>query len=312
MNANLDKAKQDLARAYPELEVETIEFIGEGDFARAYAVNDELMILFALNPEGSEFLSREANLLPHFVKPIDIPIPDISRSGRYGDEGYTFICYPKIPGIPISAERFFDSAPNDQRRFAETISQFLQQLHSFNIEKARQAEIEERDYGKENRRHLEKSRELIYPLVDQRVRDYIEKIFDENTEPDFSPVLMHDDLSAEHILFDPERREITGIIDFSDMIIGDGIEDLMYLYDDFGVDFMDIFLEYYYDGNRRSLLERLHFYHECHTIGRILWAIENDYEPGVDFRLKELAGLVETSTSPAWERIIDSYERIVD
>jgi aminoglycoside 2''-phosphotransferase len=305
VNANLDKTKQDLASAYPELEVETIEFTGEGDFARAYAVNDELMVLFALNPEGSVLLAREANLLPHLVKQTDISIPDISRSGRYGDEGYTFICYPKISGIPLSAERFFDSTPNDQHRFAETISQFLQQLHSFNIEKARRAGIEERDYRKENYRYLEKSRRLIYPLVDRVVRDYIEKIFEENAEPDFSPVLMHDDLSAEHILFDPERREITGIIDFSDMIIGDGIEDLMYLYDDFGLDFMGIFLKYYHDGNHRSLLERLHFYYERHTIGRILWAIENNYEPGVDFRLKELVGLVETSASPAWERIID-------
>jgi aminoglycoside 2''-phosphotransferase len=305
LKANLDKTKQDLARAYPELNVKAIEFTGEGDFAHAFTVNDELMILFALNPESSVFLAREANLLPHLVKQIDISIPDISRSGRYGDEGYTFICYPKIPGIPLSDEHFFDSTPGKQHRFAETISRFLRQLHSFNTDKARQAGIEERDYRKENYRYLEESRGLIYPLVDQGVRDYIEKKFEANAEPDFSPVLMHDDLSSEHILFDPERREITGIIDFSDMIIGDGIEDLMYLYDDFGVEFIDIFLKYYHDDNRRSLLERLHFYHERHTIGRILWAIENDYEPGVDFRLKELFGLVEMSTSPAWERIVD-------
>jgi aminoglycoside 2''-phosphotransferase len=305
VSANLDKTKQELTRVYPEMNVEAIELTGEGDFARAFTVNDELMVLFALNPEGSVFLAREANLLPYLVKQIDLSIPNITHSGRHGDEGYTFICYPKIPGIPLSAEHFFDSAPGKQHRFAETVSRFLHQLHSFNTDKARQAGIEERDYGKENRRYLEKSRMLIYPLVDRGVRDYIEKIFEENTEPDFSPVLMHDDLSSEHILFDPERREITGIIDFSDMIIGDGIEDLMYLYDDFGVDFMDIFLKYYRDGNRRSLFERLHFYHERHTIGRILWAIENDYEPGIDFRLKELVGLVEMSASPAWEKIVD-------
>lgn len=305
MILDIQKARQNLAHACPELEIKTIELTGQGDFARAYTVNDELMVLFALNPEGSVFLAREANLLPHLVKHIDLPIPDIINTGRFGDKDYTFICYPRIEGIPLSKEHFFKMSPDDQHRFAETISRFLRQLHSFDLDIARQAGIEERDYEGENTRCLEKSREIMYPLVNQNIRNYIEKIFEKNAEPDFSPVLMHDDLSAEHVLFDPDKCQITGIIDFSDMIIGDHIEDLMYLYDDYGVKFFGIFLKYYNQGDRRLLLERLHFYHERHTIARILWAIEHTYQPGIDFRLKELLGLVEMSTSPAWKKIVD-------
>jgi aminoglycoside 2''-phosphotransferase len=305
VSEDLDKAKQDLACAYPELNVETIELTGEGDFARAYTVNKELMVLFSINPEGSVFLAREASLLPYLLKEVDLSIPDITHSGRYGDKDYTFICYPRIEGIPLSKEHFFKMSPDDQHRFAENISRFLHQLHSFDLDKTRQAGIEERDYKKENARYLDNGRELMYPLVNQNIRDHIEKIFEKNADLDFSPVLMHDDLSAEHVLFDPERREITGIIDFSDMIIGDHIEDLMYLYDDYGVKFFGIFLKYYNQGDRRLLLERLHFYHERHTIARILWAIEYHYQPGIERRLKEFVELVGMATSPAWKKIAD-------
>ncbi|MBN2381073.1 phosphotransferase [candidate division WOR-3 bacterium] len=297
MNPGIGKAKRHLALVYPELEVRTIELAGQGDFARAYTINNGLMVLFALNPEGSKSLAREAKLLPCLAKHVDLPIPNVSHSGQYGDNNYTFICYPRIPGISLSAKHFFDSSRKEQNRFAETISRFLHRLHSFDLDKARQAGIKERNYREENARYLEQSRELIYPLINQNVRDYIERQFETNAGLHFSPALVHDDLSAEHILFDPRLREITGIIDFSDMIIGDCIEDLMYLYDDFGVEFMDIFLEYYNDRDRNSLLESLRFYHARHTIARILWAVEHSYQPGIERRIKDLVDLVEASIS---------------
>jgi aminoglycoside 2''-phosphotransferase len=37
----------------------------------------------------------------------------------------------------------------------------------------------------------------------------------------FEPVLLHGDLSPEHILVDLERTAITGVIDFGDAVVGD-------------------------------------------------------------------------------------------
>ena len=51
-------------------------------------------------------------------------------------------------------------------------------------------------------------------------------------------VLLHGDLSPDHVLFDRSHQRQSGVIDFSDLTIGDPAWDLLYLYADYGVDFV--------------------------------------------------------------------------
>ncbi len=52
------------------------------------------------------------------------------------------------------------------------------------------------------------------------------------------PVLLHGDLSPDHILWDPQAKRITGIIDFGDMQFGDPAWDFIYFWEDYNEAFL--------------------------------------------------------------------------
>lgn len=54
---------------------------------------------------------------------------------------------------------------------------------------------------------------------------------------DYTPKLIHADLSINHLLYNEENEEFIGIIDFGDMQIGDLDFEYIYLLDDCGIDF---------------------------------------------------------------------------
>jgi len=102
------------------------------------------------------------------------------------------------------------------------------------------------------------------------------------------PVLVHGDLSAEHILFDPDTQRITGVIDFTDAIITTPLLDFVYLYRAYGRDFFERLLHQYGTGNEEAVLSGVELLHGWYLALRLLWALDHDYEPGVERGLREL------------------------
>lgn len=68
-------------------------------------------------------------------------------------------------------------------------------------------------------------RRRVFPLLDTREQQWTQRLFEgflnDERNFEFEPVLIHGDLSPDHILFDREKGVVTGIIDFGDMHIGD-------------------------------------------------------------------------------------------
>ena len=60
-----------------------------------------------------------------------------------------------------------------------------------------------------------------------------------------TPVLVHNDVSAEHILLDEAARAITGVIDWGDVAIGDPAVDLAGVFHWGGPAFVDAVLQAY-------------------------------------------------------------------
>jgi len=124
---------------------------------------------------------------------------------------------------------------------------------------------------------LERARREVYPMVNVKVQEYCENLFSgylKRTENfSYKPVLLHADISPEHILYDERMGEIVGIIDFGDIAIGDPDYDLMYLYADYGNDFIYRLLEHHRVEDYDRLFEKLEFFLECNTIHDVLIGI---------------------------------------
>ena len=82
--------------------------------------------------------------------------------------------------------------------------------------------------------------------------------------------MIHADLSPEHIICDPDTRAIAGIIDFSDMVIGDPDYEMHWLYAYYGDRFLQRYLAFSPHPSPHRLLRKLRFFHRANTVADIL------------------------------------------
>jgi aminoglycoside phosphotransferase (APT) family kinase protein len=73
-------------------------------------------------------------------------------------------------------------------------------------------------------------------------------------------VLCHNDLRAEHIILGEGGRTVSGIIDWSDAVLGDPAQDLALLWLDFGPDVLDRVLASYHGPHDGDLRRRTRWF----------------------------------------------------
>jgi aminoglycoside 2''-phosphotransferase len=312
-----DPIADDLRVSLPDFAAATIELAGQGDYCRAYSVDREWIFLVARHAEGARSLAQAAALLPVLAPTLPLAVPVVAYSGRTNVGGHAFVGYRQVRGVELTAERFRALSARDQGRCAADLARFLRQMHGFPVEVARGLGIVECAYpfaatedglsagtvAAQYRRDLD--RLLRFGVLDQATRNFCERIVAEHLAARPAPlVLLHGEVSGDHVLYDPATGQLTGVIDFNGVIIGDPVRDFLYLYEEYGLPFMAHLLEHYPVADRRELLTRLHFFREWHTALRLLWALEHHYERGIAVRLVELGELRQQVAAPPWLAIV--------
>lgn len=286
--------------------VETVAFEGEGDFCRAFTVNGEWLFRFAYNEEGSRALQREIALLPKLAPTLSLPIPNIQHSGRQSENSFLFVGYPKIQGVPLTSDLLQTLKPDEQERCASDLALFLRGLHSYSVTEARALGVPESDYpfARTEEGISQGSAAEIYKREGERLvnHPHLDKYLDGQivgvlptyagilvksllNEPELGampPALVHGDLSSEHVLFDPETRRITGVIDFSDAIINSPLLDFTYLWGAYGPDFSALLFKHYEVDAPHLISYRVRQLRQWHTAIRLLWALDHDYAQGIE------------------------------
>ena len=94
------------------------------------------------------------------------------------------------------------------------------------------------------------------------------------------------------MLFDPQQGRITGIMDFTDVVITTPLLDFEYLYQAYGSRFLTALLGHYCDGDPRPVPARMRLLHRWYLALRLLWALDPGWEQGVGLRLGELRSVL--------------------
>lgn len=293
----------------------TVEPAGAGDYCWAFVVDGAWIFLVARHPEGERSIARAAALLPTLAPALPLAIPDIAHTGRTGG-GHAFVGYRKVGGVELTGARYRELGRAARDRCARDLARFLGALHQFPpdvargrgiipcpypfaaIEEGLRAGTAEEEYGRDLERLLGAG------VLDRGTGDYCRRILaahlGDRRNPEIRPVLLHGEVSGDHVLHDPQTGELTGVIDFNGLIIGDPARDLLYLYEDYGLPFLATFLRHYPVADRRHVLARLHFFHEWMTALRLLWVVEHNHPQRVAPRLQRLRALREVSAAPPW------------
>jgi aminoglycoside phosphotransferase (APT) family kinase protein len=150
------------------------------------------------------------------------------------------------------------------------------------------------------RRELEKL--LGYPHIDPATgihcRTLVERLLDEAAPGELPHGPVHGDLSQEHVLFDEATNRLSGVIDFTDVVITTPLLDFVYLYHAYGTEFLTRLLGHYGVADAGATLGRVRVLHQWYLAMRLLWVLEHNYQPGIAPRLVALTTARLTQDGP--------------
>ncbi len=226
MNAEL--VRQALATSFPALQVNDCRYLSEGWDSAAWEVNGNLIFRFPKRAEVATWLRREIALLPALAAALPVPIPHfihLALSGAPTDPTLPFVGYRKLEGV------FLDTAPqflHPASPLLSPLAAFLRALHAFPHERAIVAGLPAATWETwlaHWHTFAERTMRDDDPALDPPTRAWVASFraafLAELDLAECPLALTHHDLALEHILADPTGTQITGVIDWGDLALGD-------------------------------------------------------------------------------------------
>jgi len=195
-------------------------------------VNKTLVFRFPLSPNSEQQLLREIRLLPVLSPELPLPIPEYKYITRNSEKyPFAFVGYERIPGESIPQ-------PSDTLRQASwwrvQAGAFLTALHHIPIDKVMAAGLPGYPTAQAWREALTAKHapyeRYVCPLLAtaqcKAILSYLEKAISDERMVSFSPVVLHQDFDFHNFLVDLEKQQITGVLDFGSISIGDPTVDI--------------------------------------------------------------------------------------
>jgi aminoglycoside 2''-phosphotransferase len=240
MEINFQKYIHVIQNHYPDVRESSLKLFDDGHDHYVFLLSNGVAFRF---PRGEEYGKKDAIItafLHEFAKQSSLPIQEFEshtdeKVGAY--QTYYFIQGTKF--LPNVARTF---RQDEKLQIARQIGKFLKTLHEYPIPRAEEMgayKIDVKGYYDYFASIWPKDREIIYPMLREEEKQYLDKIFSEymeTKEAAFTPVVTHDDVLPEHIIVDEKQHKMSGIIDFS-LRIADPARDFMFLHV-FGNDFL--------------------------------------------------------------------------
>lgn len=261
-----ESAKAIIAATFPQFRGVRVELLDEGWDFRVFEVDTRWLFRFPKREEGVTKLNMERKLLSGLGEWVSLPVPNYEYfGGSRENSGRPFAGYRKLPGIPGDL-----SEAVDRHLVARQLGLFLDKLHTYPVDRAREAGVwEEGDLVAHWR---DKSFEELNRIVDLQVDLYHLRHYLESDVPspfEDAPRLVHNDLWAEHILVDLRSGGVSGIIDWGDAAIGDPAVDFAGLYTWYGESWLECVLECYPGTLDSEVISRARYLATCLAIHNI-------------------------------------------
>jgi aminoglycoside 2''-phosphotransferase len=298
-----------ISKCFPEIIIEHIQSLDEamenapeGWDTHAGVVNGEFIFLFPKHHHGADSLKLQAKLLPDLRNVISIPIPNFDFVSQGCQEFQEILVgYKMIVGAPLTENLFRQVCTGEvAQKLGLQLAEFLSELHSFPIERAKELAVPS---VPDEKRWADFYKEILkraFPLLDGSEQQWTTALFEsflsceENFQ--FQPVLLHGDLSPEHILFDRGRKRISGIIDFGDARVGDPAYDFQV---DYGDDFLLELMSNYQGQIDDTFFRRLEFHNRRWPFHEILYGLYCDKSEHIHEGMESLRQVMATEKAKA-------------
>jgi len=280
---------QVIRRAYPELAINSVEpHNHEGQFNNLLIINDELIFRFPRYADGVASILKEIRVLSRIQGSTTLPIPNPIYSSQETDRvGEVFMGYPCLPGetlwqpvfTQIEDERIID-------RWGEQLAGFLRELHAIpsqtigNNFPLQDGLAEWKNLYADIRKHLFA---FMRPEARDEVSFHFEDFLKNPALHSYQPALRHGDFGFGNILYDPQTMNISGVIDFGFVGLGDPAIDFASA-SVLGEKIFKRICQAY--PNSHSMLERARFYRGTYALQEALHGLRKDdqeaFESGIE------------------------------
>jgi aminoglycoside 2''-phosphotransferase len=284
------------------MQVRSCERLGEGAFFRAFLVNDSLVVREPKHRMAELALAREACLMPVLAPRLPVPVPQPRYLRPADPRGTALGVHDLVPGRELTHRRWAGLGEEDRWRLAESLGTFLSDLHRIDPLRAAGCGLGLVDQlGR-----AASLRELLHAPAAVRVPSRLRARADaalarvEAGVPAWrsrSPVLVHGDVSPEHVLVAGDPPALSGVIDWSDVQLGDPAFDFVYVYEDWGLPFLDLVLEAYRPERDADFRPRILLHHLVEHTGWLLGELEEGHRDDVALGFRVL------------ERVLDDLDR---
>ena len=287
---------QFIRKAIPTIEISHLEENNYGWDNDIFIINHQLVFRFPKTEQISHKIMKEKQVLGllNKKKPI-LQLPDYSL---FFDEHKKLICtcHKYIDGVPLIG----NSDMMNWDESAKLLADFLTKLHriqAVDYNKYSISTIHTFDYWN----HFYSAiKQEIYPLITLDYQSTIEQLFqrffNQFTNKAKINCIIHGDLTCSNILFSPNSKLVSGVIDFTDAQISDPAFDFAGFYWDLGADFTMKVLSYY-EGTEsaHTIFERVKdFYGLQPVFHELLHAVRNRLPIDANEKMQKLIQLQKT------------------
>ena len=279
-----------LQRLYPELQINSVYINEIGQNNDVLIVNDNIVFRFPKYEKGIQKLRIETQLLEKIRPFITLQIPNPSYQ-RFQNEvpGKVFAGYEMIEGDPFWKNIFTEINDEKQlQKLACTLARFLKELHEIPLSTFEGImQCDSTDMYSEINSLYSQLKEHVYPFMRNAAKKEVSTSFElylnESSHFNFTPSLVHGDFGMTNILYSATKRDISGVIDFGGVSIGDPAYDLAGILASYGEEFLQLFEAYY--PNLEAVKERMYFYKSTFALQEALFGVLNNdkkaFEAGI-------------------------------
>ena len=270
-----DICLQSFHLAYPDCQLESVEFNQTGQNNDVLTINGALILRFPRYAQGIADLQVETALLRGIRRYVSLEIPDPQFVHLEGQApGQAFVGYPRLPGETLKSL----SDPLIVARLAQQLGEFLRCLHSLPAAEAIPLSLPVVDTWADCNELYGRIRKKLFaymrPEARQQVVRHFEAFLGEANNFVFQPALKHGDFGPSNILCDAGDQAVCGIIDFSGSGLCDPAYDFAGLLSGYGVAFVRECGAAYPELD--SLLPRARFYQGTFALMEALFGVENN------------------------------------
>ena len=240
-------------RHFPDIDLQNYVINTDGWDHAVLLVNNQYVFRFPLDDDYLEQLSREITILKQLSPLVSVDIPQY----EFIPADKQFAGYPMLPGQQLK-KAVLDSLPDqEQAIIASQLAAFLTELHTTTANGHTFPGLPAWLLHEDQPELVKNTQKFLPSKLTPAELERVQKILDTTETMLRNPptqVFIHNDLYSSHILWDSAQQKL-GVIDFSDMCMGDPAVDFNELFE-YGKNFVEKVYELYQGPKDDAFLQR--------------------------------------------------------